>query len=132
MRKKPGSVPANTASRTRRQHPSSRATIKVGMSKKYKGKLCAYCTNKAAEAGDHVFSREFFLVEDRDDLPQAPILRFLQQREIQTGTLPDGGASIYRKQHHKTQWRCCGGARFLKHAVATPIHREHRMNATFL
>jgi hypothetical protein len=50
----------------------STATMKVGMSKKFKGKLCAYCTEAMATAGDHIFSREFFLVEDRDDLPQAP------------------------------------------------------------
>jgi hypothetical protein len=42
------------------------------MSKKFKGKLCVYCTEALATAGDHVFSREFFLVEDREDLPQAP------------------------------------------------------------
>ena len=102
MRKKPGSVPANTASRTRRQHPSSRATIKVGMSKKYKGKLCAYCTNKAAEAGDHVFSREFFLVEDRDDLPQAPICDSCNNAKSKlehylTAVLPFTGSSIIRR-----------------------------------
>ena len=43
------------------------------MSKKYKGKLCAYCSEATAITGDHIFAREFFLPEDRDNLPQAPI-----------------------------------------------------------
>jgi hypothetical protein len=43
------------------------------MSKKFKGKTCAYCGEREAITGDHVFAREFFLPSDRADLPQAPI-----------------------------------------------------------
>jgi hypothetical protein len=43
------------------------------MSKKYKGKTCAYCaTPEASVTADHVFAREFFPVEKRDGLPQVP------------------------------------------------------------
>jgi hypothetical protein len=40
------------------------------MSKKYKGKVCVYCGKQSSTAGDHVFSREFFLVKHRDGLPR--------------------------------------------------------------
>jgi len=42
------------------------------MSKKLRGKPCAYCVVRTATTDDHVFSREFFLVEDRNNLPKAP------------------------------------------------------------
>ena len=41
-------------------------------SKKYKGRQCAYCGVTDATTADHIFAREFFLVEDRADLPQVP------------------------------------------------------------
>jgi len=40
--------------------------------KKYKGKTCAYCSSRTATTEDHVFSRKFFVEEDRADLPKAP------------------------------------------------------------
>jgi len=43
------------------------------MSKKYKGKLCAYCAKDLAATGDHIFARGFFLESVRSDLPKAPI-----------------------------------------------------------
>jgi hypothetical protein len=46
--------------------------MKVPVSKKFKGKTCAYCARTKATTDDHVFSREFFLVEDRHNLPKAP------------------------------------------------------------
>lgn len=42
------------------------------MSKKYKGKPCAYCAVAEAISADHVFAREFFLPRDRVDLPKVP------------------------------------------------------------
>jgi hypothetical protein len=42
------------------------------MSKKFKGLRCAYCDGGISITVDHVFSREFFLIEDRADLPKAP------------------------------------------------------------
>lgn len=42
------------------------------MSKKYKGKPCAYCVDASSTTADHVFAREFFLPEARHDLAQVP------------------------------------------------------------
>jgi hypothetical protein len=39
---------------------------------KVKGKKCVYCLTVQAEEPDHVFAREFFLPEHRDNLPWAP------------------------------------------------------------
>jgi hypothetical protein len=39
------------------------------MSKKYKGKVCAYC-DELGQSADHVFAREFFPVAFRDKLPK--------------------------------------------------------------
>lgn len=42
------------------------------MSKKFKGKLCVYCSERISTVGDHVFAREFFLPEHRKNLPKVP------------------------------------------------------------
>lgn len=43
------------------------------MSKRYKGKTCTYCTVAGASTtGDHVFAREFFPIDKRENLPQVP------------------------------------------------------------
>jgi hypothetical protein len=42
------------------------------MSKRFKGLLCAYCSQRPAGTGDHVFAREFFLKTQRANLPQVP------------------------------------------------------------
>lgn len=43
------------------------------MSKKFKGKTCAYCCRDgASEAKDHVIAREFVLTRYRDNLPTVP------------------------------------------------------------
>ena len=42
------------------------------MGKKFKGKACAYCGTGDAGTADHVFAREFFLLEDRNNLPKVP------------------------------------------------------------
>jgi hypothetical protein len=41
-------------------------------SKKYIGKTCVYCTKAAATTADHVFAREFFLADQRANLPKVP------------------------------------------------------------
>lgn len=43
------------------------------MSKKYKGKACAYCgRERVSTSADHVVAREFFLIQDRANLPKVP------------------------------------------------------------
>jgi len=42
-------------------------------SKKFLNKTCAYCrTQGSSEGADHVVAREFFLAEDRNNLPKVP------------------------------------------------------------
>ena len=41
------------------------------VSKKYKGKECAYCAYRST-CRDHVIAREFFLPQHRNDLPAVP------------------------------------------------------------
>lgn len=41
-------------------------------SKKYKGKVCAYCATAMSETSDHVICRNFFRPQSRRDLPKAP------------------------------------------------------------
>ena len=45
--------------------------MEVPVSKKFKGKVCAYCVKAKATTDDHVFAREFFTLADRHDLPKA-------------------------------------------------------------
>jgi len=66
------------------------------MSKKFKGKRCAYCAERGAITGDHIFAREFFLVSERANLPQAPICDECNNRKSKlehylTTVLPFGG-----------------------------------------
>ncbi len=66
------------------------------MSKRFKGKRCAYCAEREAVTGDHVFAREFFLVSERANLPQAPICDECNNRKSKlehylTTVLPFGG-----------------------------------------
>lgn len=43
------------------------------MSKQFKNKDCVYCVkNKSSTTGDHVFCREFFAINQRDNLPKVP------------------------------------------------------------
>jgi hypothetical protein len=42
------------------------------MRHKFRGETCIYCGKAASESTDHVVGRKFFLVERRDNLPQAP------------------------------------------------------------
>jgi hypothetical protein len=41
-------------------------------SKKYKGKPCVYCAKAVSTTDDHVFAREFFLPEQKQNLPKVP------------------------------------------------------------
>jgi hypothetical protein len=41
------------------------------VSKRFRGKVCAYC-GASSTGPDHVIARGFFLPEDRDNLPQVP------------------------------------------------------------
>lgn len=40
--------------------------------KRFRGKLCVYCSTRHSVTGDHVFAREFFTNESRGNLPQVP------------------------------------------------------------
>jgi len=43
------------------------------MSKRFKGKTCAYCALPgASDTADHVLAREFVAVEDRGGIPKVP------------------------------------------------------------
>ncbi len=74
------------------------------MSKKYKGKLCAYCCKELSVTGDHVFAREFFLIDKRTNLPKVPSCKKCNndKSEIEhylTALLPFGGR---HKDAHET------------------------------
>ncbi len=67
------------------------------MSKKYKGKRCAYCaTPNSSEDGDHVVCRQFFLPEKRADLPIVPACKACNNAKSKlehylTAVMPFGG-----------------------------------------
>jgi hypothetical protein len=49
---------------------------RAGRAKRYKGKTCPYCrVPGTSTTRDHVVAREFFLIEDRDNLPVVPACR---------------------------------------------------------
>ena len=70
------------------------------MSKKYKGKTCAYCGMPgASETADHIFAREFFLEVRRANLPKVPACRTCNDEKARlehylTGVLPFGGRHL--------------------------------------
>ena len=66
------------------------------MSKKFKGKLCAYCATAISDTQDHLFARELFLVTDRGNLPKVPACDACNGRKSQlehyaASVLPFGG-----------------------------------------
>src|SRR3954454_11522216 len=72
------------------------ATMEIPVSKKFKGKPCAYCAKRKAETDDHVFAREFFLVEDRQNRPKVPACSQCNNEKSKlehylTAVLPFGG-----------------------------------------
>jgi hypothetical protein len=66
-------------------------------SKKYKNKTCVYCGNQnASSTSDHVFAKEFFLIDKRDNLPQVPSCTECNNQKSKlehelTAVLPFGG-----------------------------------------
>jgi len=53
------------------------------MKHKFSGETCIYCGKAASESSDHVVGRKFFLVERRDNLPQAPACKRCNNRKSQ-------------------------------------------------
>ena len=66
------------------------------VSKRFKNKLCAYCSIQPSVTGDHIFARKFFTEEHRDNLPQAPTCDSCNNRKSElehylTTLFPFGG-----------------------------------------
>lgn len=67
------------------------------MSKRFKGKTCAYCAvPEASTTGDHVLAREFVAVEHRNQIPKVPACDGCNNRKsaletLFTAVLPFGG-----------------------------------------
>jgi hypothetical protein len=77
------------------------------MSKKYKGKICVYCADAISVTGDHVFAREFFLENQRGNLPQVPACEKCNNRKsvlehYLTSILPFGGMHTQAEETLKT------------------------------
>jgi|SRR6516165_636442 hypothetical protein len=65
--------------------------------KQFAGQLCVYCNSNPAVVPDHVFAREFFLVNQRDNLPQVPACDKCNNEKSRlehhlTALLPFGGS----------------------------------------
>jgi len=65
------------------------------MGKRFKNKLCVYCTRNAAEGVDHVLCRKFVLEEQRRGLPEVPACNACNGDKAQlehylTAVLPTG------------------------------------------
>jgi hypothetical protein len=66
------------------------------MGKGFKGKTCIYCARAVAATMDHVFAREFFIVDRRADLPKVPACQACNSAKsglehYLTAVLPFGG-----------------------------------------
>jgi hypothetical protein len=66
------------------------------MGKGFKGKTCVYCATAPAATMDHVFAREFFLVDRRANLPKVPACTACNGAKSQlehylTAVMPFGG-----------------------------------------
>jgi len=77
------------------------------MSKKYKNKKCVYCAESISVTGDHVFAREFFLADQRDNLPQVPACAKCNGKKSElehylTSVLPFGGMHAQAKKNLET------------------------------
>ncbi len=76
------------------------------MSKKYKNKTCVYCTENLSITGDHIFAREFFLKNQRSNLPKVPSCEKCNNGKSKlehylTATLPFGGRHDDAKKNLK-------------------------------
>jgi hypothetical protein len=65
-------------------------------SKKFRGKLCVYCSKRVANSRDHVFAREFFLPNARYNAPVVPACSDCNNEKAKlehylTAVLPFGG-----------------------------------------
>ena len=74
------------------------------MSKKYKGKTCVYCSEKLSDTGDHIFAREFFLVNERAKPLKVPACNACNNRKSRlehylTSVLPFGGKHSQAKEN---------------------------------
>lgn len=81
-------------------------TIKNPVSKKFKNKTCIYCANATSETADHVFAREFFLLNQRDGLPKVPSCQQCNKEKSDlehylTALLPFGGRHENAKDNLK-------------------------------
>lgn len=77
-------------------------------SKRFKGKLCTYCSVRLAVTGDHVFAREFFLPEARASLPQVPTCDRCNNNKSKlehylTALLPFGGRHAHALENLASQ-----------------------------
>ena len=66
------------------------------MGKGFRGKTCVYCATTPAATMDHVFAREFFLVDRRANLPKVPACAACNGAKSQlehylTAVIPFGG-----------------------------------------
>ena len=110
------------------------------MGKKYKGKICVYCSEALSTEPDHVFAREFFLEADRNNLPMVPTCRNCNSEKSRlehylTVLLPFGGRHYVARDNlervrgrlakniglHKRLAESWGDAFFLKDGVPIPI-----------
>lgn len=74
------------------------------MSKKYKNKVCVYCAQAESSTGDHVFAREFFLLEERGNPIKVPACNFCNNKKSEiehylASVLPFGGRHPDAKEH---------------------------------
>jgi len=80
------------------------------MSKKYKGKVCVYCGVNTSDTADHIFAREFFLQENRQNLPKVPACKKCNSEKsvlehYATTVLPFGGRGKRTQDFLKTMVR---------------------------
>lgn len=93
------------------------------MGKKFSGKTCIYClTNPSTPTGDHIFAREFFLVNRRNNLPKVPACKPCNDTKSRlehylTSILPFGG----RHEDAATNLKSMVSSRLTKNVK---LHRE--------
>lgn len=74
------------------------------MGKKFKNKICVYCATSLSDTADHVFAREFFLVDERANLPKVPACKKCNKEKSDlehylTALLPFGGRHDRAREH---------------------------------
>lgn len=77
-------------------------------SKRFKNLICAYCVKRQSVTGDHVFAREFFLPEQRANLPQVPVCELCNNEKSKiehylTALLPFGGRHAHSTENMTMQ-----------------------------